>query len=124
LLRDFVNTALKPTSVGKQHEALKMKHTIRVLLASVLFLTTTQAVAYTWVKSTEGYDCRITCSEAGWVTPTTDKYKGGPKNFYICMSNINSEGYKAGYSLSHDEGCHVAHEGADVRATDFYCSCG
>ncbi|MGH7249628.1 MAG: hypothetical protein ACREGC_01515 [Minisyncoccia bacterium] len=82
------------------------------------------AQAHIWVKSEEGYDCKITCSEAGYITPFTDFYKGTDRKFYVCMSDVEGEGHRAGHSLSHEPGCFVAREGAQVQAMEFSCMCG
>lgn len=105
------------------HIGKKMKVTSLLTFIVLLTAVSFNAMAL-WIKSEEGYDCRITCSEAGWVTPTTGKYKDTNRNFYICMTNINEEGQKTGYSLSHEPGCNVVHNGAAVNARDFSCMCG
>lgn len=94
------------------------------IFALLISLTPSLAHSKVWVPSVDGYDCKITCSEAGYVTPYTDTYKDTNRKFFVCMSNVNNEGKRAGYSLSHEPGCFVAYENTQVQAMDFSCMCG
>lgn len=93
-------------------------------VAVATFLASVSSFAYVAVESSDGYDCKITCLEAGWIVRPTDSYKGGPDSFYMCMANVNGEGYRGGYSLSHQQGCQVVVDGQAKTAVPFTCMCG
>ena len=100
-----------------------MKSPIKLVFILCLLMSTS-AFAYKWVESAEGYDCKITCSEAGLKTHYTDKVNDTNKKFYVCMANINEEGFRAGYSKSHNPGCKIAYNNEVETSMNFYCMCG
>jgi hypothetical protein len=94
-------------------------------ILAVCLVCVPQIAAAGW-ESGNGNSCDVVCKAAGSSAVTAGNYTGRGKNpYYICRSNINKEGSRAGYNLQPNwsNTCTVGYGGKEFPAANYSCLC-
>jgi hypothetical protein len=92
---------------------------------TAVFASTLSAYAEDW-QDGSGASCSLACKDHGGAF-SSGLYKGAVANpFYVCRSNANNEGSRAGYNLNAAYGekkCVVPYGGKEVPQGSYECLC-
>jgi hypothetical protein len=93
-----------------------------IFLFALCALTSVASADVEWVRARGS--CADACARAGLKPVVTGLYDNG-QPFFLCASDIASEGSRAGYNLEPDwsDACWVGYGGKEVASRPFKCLC-
>ena len=100
--------------------------TITTLSAVLLLLSAGVDRAFADWHSSSRVHCPTTCAQFGGAV-STGYYADTRFNYYVCRTNVNDEGKRAGYNLeTHSSGekkCTVGYGGKEFATYEYSCLC-